>query len=173
MEARFRKDGDIHIVHIYGRLTYEGVDSFHKVCEQLLDEKVVFNFDDLSFVGSIGIQGFFQAIRNLESRTKVNPRLCNLSVEFQKLLDSLGLNNVMQFDSEFQALKSFTSAANHSQAMFVQEAAIGSTYSPSPGSFSEEPIGRAYVGGRAEADISEKVVYPIKINGIGLANKED
>ena len=52
MEARLRKDGDINIIHIFGHLSYEEVDRFNAVCAQLLDEKVVFNFDGLSFVGS-------------------------------------------------------------------------------------------------------------------------
>ncbi|MEE6250724.1 MAG: STAS domain-containing protein [Bdellovibrionota bacterium] len=167
MEARLRKDGDINIIHIFGHLSYEVVDRFNAVCAQLLDEKVVFNFDGLSFVGSSGITSFFSAIENLAKRSSVRPKVCCMGLEFRKCISNLIGNSFDYYDSEFMALKSFSVKNVFSEDM------VGSSYQkPMQMTGTEEPIGRAYPTGTTLDARPDKVNYP-RFSGFGVANTED
>lgn len=139
MEARLRKDGDVNIIHIFGHLSYEEVDRFTEVCNQLLNEKVVFNFDGLSFVGSSGITSFFQAIKNLAARSSVRPKVCCLGVEFKKCIENFQTTDFDYYDTEFLALKSY-----RVKEVFKEDM-VGTGFSQNnKATGTEEPIGRAY-----------------------------
>ena len=167
MEARLRKDGDITIIHIFGHLTYEEVDRFNAVCNQLLDEKVVFNFDGLSFVGSSGITSFFSAIENLAKRSSVRPKVCCMGLEFKKCINNLVGNSFDYFETEFLALKSFNVGDVFSEDM------VGKPYvAPVKLTGTEEPIGRAYPAGTTLDARPDQVVYP-RFSSLGIAKTED
>ena len=56
VQAKIRKDGDITVVELKGRLDFETAEPFRETCSDVLtNSKVVFNLSELSFVGSSGI----------------------------------------------------------------------------------------------------------------------
>lgn len=152
MDARMRKDDDVHIIQIFGRLTYEGVETFAQVCDNhLLDQKVVFNFDGLSFVGSSGISCFMDTLKKLSSNSKFRPKFCGLSSEYRKILSAHSLESIDVFDSEFLAIRSFSRSGvfveDMQQKKQFAQATNNSFNSQShiPQAVgAEEPIGRAY-----------------------------
>ena len=166
MEARWRKDGDINIIHIFGHLTYEEVDQFSEVCNRLLDEKVIFNFDGLSFVGSSGITSFFAAIQNLTKRSRIRPKVCCLGIEFRKCLENYGSSDFEYYDSEFLAIKSC-----RVKEVFKEDM-IGANYEQNQATGTEEPIGRAYPLGTTIDARPDSGQYP-KQRIYDLVNKDD
>lgn len=166
MEARLRKDGDVTIIHVFGHLSYEEVDRFSEVCNQLLDEKVVFNFDGLSFVGSSGITSFFAAIQNLAKRSNVRPKLCCLALEFKKYVENFATHDFDYYDTEFIALKSYRVKET------FKEDVIGNAYAAPKAVGTEEPIGRAYPMGTTIDARPESSNYK-QINHLDIANSED
>lgn len=168
MQSRLRKDGDIHIIQIYGHLNYEQVDQFNQVCNQLLDEKVVFNFDGLQFVGSSGITSFFAAIENLAKRSRIRPKVCCMSLEFRRCIANLVGGSFDYYDSEFMALRSF-----HVKGVFAEDLLADA---PAPAVLkstgTEEPIGRAYVAPQTQSFLSAKVVYP-RFSSLGFRGGDD
>lgn len=166
MEARLRKDGDINIIHIFGQLTYEEVDRFTEVCNQLLNEKVIFNFDGLNFVGSSGITSFFQAVQNLAKRSSIRPKVCCLSLEFKKCIENFQATDFDYYDTEFLALKSY-----RVKEVFKEDM-VGNAYQGQRANGTEEPIGRAYPLGTTIDARPESPNYT-QLPGLDLAKSED
>jgi anti-anti-sigma factor len=86
MEAKLVQVGEVVVVHINGRLDIDKTSPFKEACfKNLLDKKVVFNLQQLSFVGSTGIQNFFQAIREIHAKNKYGVRIAGMTADFHRL----------------------------------------------------------------------------------------
>lgn len=87
MEAKFYKDGEFTVVALSGRLEIEKTHAFREAClTSLHGQKVIFCMKDLSFVGSTGIQGFFQIIREFNHRNLNKVKIAALKPDFQRLV---------------------------------------------------------------------------------------
>ena len=106
METRLRKDKDILFFDVEGRLDLQGVDHLKDFCFNggLNKKKVVFNLKALSFVGSKGVEVFSQTLDFVNKNNRL--KICCAGPEFQKILDSEGLNRSL-FPSEREAVLSF------------------------------------------------------------------
>ena len=110
MKAEISTEGDIRVVHLRGHLDFETAEPFRRAyLERLSNEKVVFNFQDLSFVGSSGITMFFELLREFAERNQVKPKFCGLGSEFRKIFAASALSNLEIYDSPVSAVTSFTS----------------------------------------------------------------
>jgi anti-sigma B factor antagonist len=108
MEARIRKDGDITVVDLSGRLDFESAEPFRETCHDLLsNSKVVFNLKDLSFVGSSGIGSFVNTLRDFSQNNPMAPRFCYVRTEFQKLFTANNDKDFKIFEDEETAIGSF------------------------------------------------------------------
>jgi anti-anti-sigma factor len=108
MEAQTSFFGEITVVRLMGWVDVESAIPFRKVCSgQLKKRKIVFNFSNLSFVGSCGILPFLQAIQEFYQRHPEQIRFCGVNAEFAKIFASCGLQLVPTFDSESKAIQSF------------------------------------------------------------------
>ena len=108
MQAKIRKDGDVTVIELKGRLDFETAEPFRETCEEILsNSKVVFNMSGLSFVGSSGIGSFVSTLREFSRRAPVAPRFCNVKSEFKKVFKSTDEEAFRIFDSEQLALQSF------------------------------------------------------------------
>jgi anti-anti-sigma factor len=87
MEAKFYKDGEFTIVALSGRLEIEKTHAFREACmTSLKGHKVIFCMKDLNFVGSTGIQGFFQIIREFNQKSSVKAKIAALKPDFHRLV---------------------------------------------------------------------------------------
>lgn len=87
MEAKFYKNGDFTIVALSGRLEIEKTHAFREAClSSLKGHKVIFCMKDLNFVGSTGIQGFFQVIREFNDHNPSKAKIAALKPDFQRLV---------------------------------------------------------------------------------------
>src|ERR1700749_222230 len=105
MQAKIRKDGDITVVELKGRLDFETAEPFRETCNDILsNSKVVFNLGELSFVGSSGIGAFVDTLREFTLNSPVAPRFCAVRSEFNKVFQSAEDVTFKVFDNERMAL---------------------------------------------------------------------
>ena len=86
MEAKLAQVGEVVVVTINGRLDIDMAPPFKEAClKNLLDKKVVFNLQPMSFVGSTGIQSFFQVLKELHAKNKFGVRIAGMTADFLRL----------------------------------------------------------------------------------------
>lgn len=108
MQAKLRKDGDVTIVELHGKLDFETAEPFRETCQDVLqNSKVIFNMADLSFVGSSGIGAFLNTLRDFAKINPVPPKFCNVRSEFRKIFASSEESPLQVFEDELSALQSF------------------------------------------------------------------
>ncbi|MBK9293388.1 MAG: STAS domain-containing protein [Oligoflexia bacterium] len=112
MQAKIKKTGDITVVELSGKLDFETAEPFRDTCyDVLLNNKVVFNLKDLSFVGSTGIGVFVNTLKEFSQKNPVPPKFCNVKSEFKKIFNSEQSEEVVNpfqvFEDEKTAIKSF------------------------------------------------------------------
>lgn len=107
MQAKMLQLGDVTVVTLQGRLEIERANYLKKVCmDNLKNKKVVFCLDQLSFVGSSGIQNFFGFLDEVNKNHTMEVRLAGLRPDFMRLW-SFSERNVQLHKSIDEAVKSF------------------------------------------------------------------
>jgi anti-anti-sigma factor len=102
-------EGDVVIVRLCGRLDIEAAQNFREACvSYLTDKKVVFNFRELSFVGSSGIVPFLEAMQRLGLLSKSGFKFCLVGSEFRKVFAASPLGHIEIYESEMAATAAFS-----------------------------------------------------------------
>lgn len=131
MQVRTSQAGECVIVHLIGKLDVETAVPFRRACmEHLAGKKVVFNFKDLSFVGSSGILPFLETMQDF---LRVNPngfRFCSVGSEFKKVLSATVLGAVEIFENETLAATSFLNAQTVSDVNTMAAVAAAPKHQP-------------------------------------------
>lgn len=105
------QDGDVMIVRVSGRLDITRSTFFRKACfHELMDKKVIFQLSELTFVGSTGIQTFFQVVKDLHTQNPYGVRVVGLSSDFLKVFH-LHSDSAPCLSSLHEALSSFRIAS--------------------------------------------------------------
>lgn len=95
MKATFRKhvilspnlQKEIMIVHLSGSIDVESVDLFRQACRGPLGGRpVLFNLENLSFVGSTGLRPFLESLNDLTKTTGSDVRFCEVRNDFRQIL---------------------------------------------------------------------------------------
>ena len=108
MEAKFYQTGEVVVVALKGRLQIEKTQAFKTACaESLHGKKGVFCMKDLHFVGSTGIQTYFQIIREFSAANTFKAKVADLKPDFQRLWFHSPLVEVEMHDNLAGALSSF------------------------------------------------------------------
>lgn len=109
MEAKLAQVGEVVVVTINGRLDIDKTHPFKEACfKNLLDKKVVFNLQQLNFVGSTGIQNFFQAIQEINSKNKYGLRIAGMTPDFLRLWSVRSSQDLAIYESTNIAVQSFS-----------------------------------------------------------------
>ncbi len=112
MEASFAVSGGVVVVELKGRLDFETSEPFRRTCmERLVQEKVVFDLRNLSFVGSLGLKDFVETLGSMTQKSNLGVRFCGVSSEFRRLFEASGLATEF-FDSRDKAIQSFLSSGS-------------------------------------------------------------
>ena len=86
MKTMLSQAGDVTVVHVSGRLNIDHAGVFRKAClNQLSNKKIVFNLSELSFVGSTGIQSFFQIVQELHNLNTQAVKIVGMHQDFQRI----------------------------------------------------------------------------------------
>jgi anti-anti-sigma factor len=116
MRTQITKVGDTVVVSMHGKLDFEAQEPLRQDLGRLAErargdlsaKKIIFNFENLEFVGSSGISAFVQSLKDFSARTPVRPRYCNVRSEFRRVMKAFDEGDLFEFfDSEDRARKSF------------------------------------------------------------------
>lgn len=116
MKTRIQKIGDTIIVNVDGKLDYETQIPLKEDLQKLIQnskkdsvsKKIIFDFENLQFVGSSGISNFIQTLSEFNSQTSVKPRYCNVSNDFKRVIQALDNQKAFDFyETTEKAKKSF------------------------------------------------------------------
>ena len=112
MKAKVEKQSDAIIVSMEGKLSYEIQKPFREKLENLIQEantdktpkKIIFNMEELEFVGSSGISSFIQTLKEFNAKAASRPRYCHVSSEFRKMIEAFDQEEAFEFfEDEEQA----------------------------------------------------------------------
>lgn len=117
MKTNFKKQGDTLIVSMDGKLDVEAHEPLKADLQKLMRQqaqqdaspkKIIFNLENLEFVGSSGISNFIQTLREFNVRAPEKPRYCNVKSEFRRVMQAFDENDSFEFfETEERARKSF------------------------------------------------------------------
>jgi anti-anti-sigma factor len=117
VQARIGYEGDIVLISLIGRLDVETAQPFRTAClNQLHRRKVVFDFGELSFVGSSGILPFLETMQEFAQVNTVGFSFCRVSSEFKKVFSTTSLSQVGIFDTPTEAIESLARSYGHASA---------------------------------------------------------
>jgi anti-anti-sigma factor len=108
LEAKVEIVDDVYSVELVGRIGFDVIDSFRKVCmEKLSRRKLIFNLESLHFVGSHGIADFVSTLEDLSHVDETRIKFCGVSSEFKKIFQASAIRNLEFFDGVDRAVLSF------------------------------------------------------------------
>jgi anti-anti-sigma factor len=109
VEAKLSHEKDVYIVHVGGTLDIEDTQGFKSVVlQKLRKQKIIFNIQKASFVGSTGLGPFLETLREVSTQGVCGLKMVGASSEFKRLLQNLELSNLEIFETNEGALRSFT-----------------------------------------------------------------
>ena len=108
MKAMVTQEEDVTVVSIIGRVDIEAMENFRKVClDTWSHKKVVFDLQEMHFVGSNGIVRFLKAISDLQLTTTKPVKFVSVPPELKRLMVSNELNGIEFHDNVPGALTAF------------------------------------------------------------------
>ncbi len=113
MKAQLSVKEDIVVVSLSGRINMEYTDIFREACLNEIGRrgnKIIFNLQELSFVGSNGIMPFVNALTALAEKEDKQLRFCGVGSEFKKIFAASPLATIQildNLDGAFASLRNF------------------------------------------------------------------
>ncbi len=116
MKTEIKKNGDTIVVNMDGRLDFDTYLPLRENLSKLtkhettdsVPKKIIFNLENLEFVGSSGISSFVQTLKEFNATATTKPRYCNVKSEFRRIIEAFDEAEKFQFyDNEDRARKSF------------------------------------------------------------------
>lgn len=108
MDIQLLNSGSISVCIVSGRLDIEKSKQFKQVVTRSLkNTKIIFSLERLNFVGSSGIQLFFQAINELRTQNNVDCRIVGLNNDFKRLLEYSQMGHLDIYENMQMAIQSF------------------------------------------------------------------
>ncbi len=117
MKTKIKKSGDTIIVSMDGKLDFETHVPLREDLSKLMNpisqtdstpKKIIFNLENLEFVGSSGISSFVQTLKEFNANSPTKPRYCHVKSEFQKIIKAFDETDLFEiYENEDRAQKSF------------------------------------------------------------------
>jgi anti-anti-sigma factor len=116
MKTQIKKNGDTVVVSMDGRLDFETNVPLREELAKLIrpnrtdstPKRIIFNLENLEFVGSSGISSFVQTMKEFNATAPSKPRYCNVKSEFKRVIKAFDEEQGFEFhDNEERAKKSF------------------------------------------------------------------
>jgi anti-anti-sigma factor len=133
MQARISHQGEVMVIHLSGRVDVETAQPFREAClNQIKAKKVVFDFQNLSFVGSSGILPFLDTLQSFALSNHSAFTFSGVGSEFRKIFAATALGTVQIYDGPVTA----------SLALINDAAGLTSVVRPAPpmGLVADEPF---------------------------------
>jgi len=116
MKTEIKRTGDTIVVNMDGRLDFDTYLPLRENLSKLArtentdstPKKIIFNLENLEFVGSSGITSFVQTLKEFNTSAATRPRYCNVKSEFCRIIKAFDETDVFQiYENEDRARKSF------------------------------------------------------------------
>lgn len=107
MEAKLKVTSDVTIITLSGRLNIEETQSFQRTClKHFTGKKVVFNMEKVNFVGSTGIQPFFDTVKTLTESGDHGVKLVSVQPELKRIFQNIENQKLEFHETETSAVLS-------------------------------------------------------------------
>lgn len=105
MKTSIKKNKETIVVNLQGKLDFETHlplrdNLFRLIKESQTDsipKKIIFDLENLEFVGSSGISPFIQLLKDFNASAPSKPVYCNVKSEFQKIIRAFDETNQFEF----------------------------------------------------------------------------
>ena len=111
MKAKLSVKEDVVVVNLSGRINMEYTDLFREACFNEIGKrgnKIIFNLQELSFVGSNGIMPFVNALTDLANKEEKQISFCGVGKKKKKIFAASPLATIQildNLDGAFDSLK--------------------------------------------------------------------
>ncbi len=113
MDAKVENRDGIFVVSLIGQMDFESADTLKSQClEKFAEKKIIFNLQDLSFVGSSGITPFLELLTTLSKKNGQSFKICAVRAEFMRLFESSPVDGI----EIYRDVKDAERAFSHSEA---------------------------------------------------------
>ncbi len=110
MEAKVENRDGIFVVSLVGKMNFESADHLKANClKSFTNEPVIFNLQELSFVGSSGITPFLELLTELSRTSGSKFKICSVGVEFMRLFETGAADGIEIYRDVQDAHRAFTS----------------------------------------------------------------
>ena len=116
MKTLISTTGDTIVIQFDGKLNFETQlplkDDLFSLLKgtpaESIPKKIIFNLENLEFVGSSGISTFIQILRDFNANSPTKPKYCFVKNEFKKMISAFDQDGLFEFyDNEENARQSF------------------------------------------------------------------
>ncbi|MCC6137230.1 MAG: STAS domain-containing protein [Bdellovibrionaceae bacterium] len=115
MEAKVLKVKGVTVVNLKGFIDVETAAPFRDACIKTFQRaslaangnKVVFNLEQLQFVGSNGIIPFVESLHDICDQESIQVKFCRVGSEFKKVFQASPLRDIEIFNDEEGAISAF------------------------------------------------------------------
>ena len=108
MEAKVNHHNGVYTVALKGKMDFESADALKAQCNRhFLQQNVIFDLNELNFVGSSGITPFLEMLGNLLRQNGTSLKVCSAGTEFIRVFEAGGLNGLEVYENEKQARMAF------------------------------------------------------------------
>ncbi len=116
MKTNIKKLGDLIVVTMDGKVDYETQqplkhnlkDIIQSAASDHSNPKIIFDLENLQFVGSSSISSLIQTLRDFNAQSPVKPRYCNVNHDLKRVIQALDEKNLFDFyDTTEKAKKSY------------------------------------------------------------------
>ncbi len=115
MKARINETAQTIILSLEGRIDYETSDEVCSIIQKTISKmksqsgtrlassdrssakEIIINFENLEFVGSMGITQFVQQLKSIHQSSAIVPKYCGVKSEFQKIMKAFDQNHEFDF----------------------------------------------------------------------------
>lgn len=116
MEAKVLKVKGVTVVNLKGFIDVETAAPFRDACiktfksasQAAQGNKVVFNLEQLQFVGSNGIIPFVESLHDICDQETIEVKFCRVGSEFKKVFQASPLRDIEIFNDEEGAILALT-----------------------------------------------------------------
>ncbi|MCB0350854.1 MAG: STAS domain-containing protein [Bdellovibrionales bacterium] len=111
MEAKVENREGIFVVSLIGKMDFESADSLKSNCiKTFSNQAVIFNLQNLNFVGSSGITPFLELLSELSRSSGPKFKICSVGAEFLRMFEAGTVDGIEIYRDVHDACRAFRSS---------------------------------------------------------------
>lgn len=112
MEIRTTVIDQVFIIQLSGKIDFESIKTFRLLCtNEWIGKKILFDFENLNFVGSSGITYLIESIETLHRIGEATIGFCRPRSEFHRIFEVGELKDVPIFQDRHTGVRMLASAS--------------------------------------------------------------